>query len=176
MIFKELKLRGIWLIKIEEHKDERGFLARTFCNEEFKQHGIDFDMVQCNLSHNKKKGTLRGMHFQNPPYEEAKIVTCMKGAIYDVIIDLRRESATYGNFSALELRDDDYRMLYIPEGFAHGFQTLEDNTLVYYQMSEFYHVEAAKGIRWNDPLFKILWPLAVKIVSKKDLSYPDFQK
>jgi dTDP-4-dehydrorhamnose 3,5-epimerase len=176
MIFKELELKGAWLIKIEGHKDERGFFARTFCKEEFRQHGIGFNIAQCNLSYNKKKGTLRGMHFQNPPYEEAKIITCMKGAIYDVIIDLRRKSTTYGSFSAIKLKDDDYCMLYVPEGFAHGFQTLEDNTLVYYQMSEFYHVESAKGIRWNDPLFKIPWPLATKIVSKKDLSYPDFKK
>jgi len=176
MKFIETKLKGAYIIEIEPIEDERGFFARTFCIEEFKKNGINFSIVQCNISFNKKKGILRGMHYQVAPYQEAKIVSCTSGAIYDVIIDLRKKSLTYCQWFAVELSAEAYKMLYIPEGFAHGFQTLEDNTAVFYQMSEFYHPECARGVRWNDPVFGIKWPLLVKIISKKDLSYKDFKK
>ena len=176
MKFIETKLKGAYIIEIEPIADERGFFARTFCIEEFKKNGINFNIVQCNISFNKKKGILRGMHYQVAPYQEAKIVSCTNGAIYDVIIDLRKKSLTYCQWFAVELSAEAYKMLYIPEGFAHGFQTLEDNTAVFYQMSEFYHPECARGVRWNDPAFGIKWPLSVKIKSKKDLSYKDFKK
>ena len=175
MIFKETNLKGAYIIELEPLEDERGFFARSFCLEEFKKNGIDFNIVQCNISYNKSKGTLRGMHYQIKPYEEAKLVSCTSGAIYDVIIDLRPTSPTYCQWFSIELTAHD-KMLYIPKGFAHGFQTLEDDTVVFYQMSEFYHPECAEGVRWNDPAFGIKWPLSVKIISEKDLSYKDFRK
>ena len=176
MKFIETKLKGAYIIEIEPIEDERGFFARSFCQKEFEEHGLNPRIIQCNISFNKKKGTIRGMHYQVAPYQEAKIVSCTNGAIYDVIIDLRKKSLTYCQWFAVELSAEAYKMLYIPEGFAHGFQTLEDNTAVFYQMSEFYHPECARGVRWNDPAFGIKWPLSVKIKSKKDLSYKDFKK
>jgi len=176
MKFIETKLKGAYIIEIEPIEDERGFFARSFCQKEFEEHGLNPRIIQCNISFNKKKGTIRGMHYQVAPYQEAKIVSCTNGAIYDVIIDLRKKSLTYCQWFAVELSAEAYKMLYIPEGFAHGFQTLEDNTAVFYQMSEFYHPECARGVRWNDPVFGIKWPLLVKIISKKDLSYKDFKK
>jgi len=176
MIFKEAKLKGAYCIELEPAKDERGFFARSFCRQEFLKHGIDFNIAQCNISFNKNKGTLRGMHYQSVPYEEAKLVSCVKGKIYDVIIDLRKDSATYCQWYAQELSGEDYKMLHIPKGFAHGFQTLESNSVVFYQMSEFYHPECAKGIRWDDPLFSIKWPLDVHIMSEKDKGYCLFTK
>lgn len=153
-------------------EDERGFFARTFCQEEFEAHGLNPRLVQCNISFNKKRGTLRGMHYQVAPHEEAKVVSCTKGAIYDVIIDLRRGPATYRQWLAVELTADDHKMLYIPEGVAHGFQTLENNTVVFYQMSEFYHPESTRGVRWNDPLVGIIWPAArTRVISRKDQGY-----
>ena len=175
MIFKETKLKGAYIIELEPLEDERGFFARSFCQKEFEEHGLNFSIVQCNLSYNKKKGTLRGMHYQVAPYEEAKLVSCLRGAIYDVIIDLRDYSPTYCQCFAAELTAEDYRMLYVPAGFAHGFQTLEGNAVVFYQMSEFYHPECARGVRWNDPAFGIDWPISKKIISKKDLAFQDFQ-
>ena len=176
MIFKETKIKGAYLIDLEKNEDERGFFARSFCLQEFKEHGIDFNIAQCNISFNKKKGTLRGMHYQSTPFEEAKLVSCIKGRIYDVIIDLRRDSATYCQWLALELREQDYRILYVPKGFAHGFQTLESNSVVFYQMSEFYHPECASGIRWDDRQFSINWPISPCILSNKDVNYLDFQR
>jgi dTDP-4-dehydrorhamnose 3,5-epimerase len=176
MIFKETKIKGAYLIDLEKNEDERGFFARSFCLQEFKEHGIDFNIAQCNISFNKKKGTLRGMHYQSTPFEEAKLVSCIKGRIYDVIIDLRKDSATYCQWLALELREQDYRILYVPKGFAHGFQTLESNSVVFYQMSEFYHPECARGIRWDDPLFLIEWPSNDQIISAKDRTYPLYIK
>jgi len=175
MIFKETNLKGAYIIELEPLEDERGFFARSFCLEEFKKNGIDFNIVQCNISYNKSKGTLRGMHYQIKPYEEAKLVSCTSGAIYDVIIDLRPDSPTYCQWFAVELTEENYKMLYIPKGFAHGFQTLEDNTVVFYQMSEFYYPECARGVRWDDSTFEIEWPLSEQVMSKKDLSYPDFR-
>lgn len=174
MIFKETRLKGAYIIEPERLEDERGFFARSFCQKEFQDHGLNANIVQCNISYNKKKGTLRGMHYQIAPYQEAKLVSCISGSIYDVIIDLRPNSSTYCQWFALELSSENYKILYIPERFAHGFLTLEDNTLVFYQMSEFYHPECARGVRWDDPAFRIEWPLNPKIISKKELSYVDF--
>ena len=171
MKFIETPLKGAYIIELEPIEDERGFFARSFCKEEFKRHGIEFEVAQCNISYNKKKGTLRGMHYQAPPHEEGKLVSCIKGAICDVIIDLRPDSPTYCKWFAVELTAKNYKMLYVPKGFAHGFQTLEDNTVVFYQMSEFYHPECARGVRWNDPAFGIEWPISNPIMSEKDKSF-----
>lgn len=176
MIFKETKLKEAYIIELEALEDERGFFARSFCQKEFEEHHLNPRIVQCNISSNKKKGTLRGMHYQIAPYEEAKLVSCTMGVIYDVIVDLRPDSSTYCQWFAVELSAENYKMLYVPEGFAHGFQTLEDNTIVLYQMSEFYHPECARGVRWDDSAFGIKWPLSNRIVSKKDMNYPDFRK
>lgn len=183
MIFKETKLKGAYIIEIEPIEDERGFFSRTFCQKEFKKHGLNPCIAQCNISYNKKKGTLRGMHYQIAPHEEAKIVSCIKGLIYDVIIDLRPDSPTYSQWVAFTLHGFDssvtdlpihpfpHKLLYIPKGMAHGFQTLEDDTVVFYQMSEFYHPECARGVRWDDPMFNIKWPLDDMIISDKDRTY-----
>ncbi len=175
MIFKETKLKGAYIIEIEPIEDERGFFARSFCEEEFKKHGLNPHIAQCNISYNEKKGTLRGMHYQVAPYEEAKLVRCTMGAIYDVIIDLRPDSSTFKQWIAVELTQENRRLLYVPEGFAHGFQTLEDRTEVLYQISEFHHPEWARGVRWNDPTFGIFWPVNVEIISVGDQQYPDFK-
>ena len=175
MIFTETKLKGAFVVDIEKQKDVRGFFARTLCQSEFQECGLNTRIVQCNISFNRKRGTLRGMHYQVKPHEEAKLVSCINGAIFDVIIDLRPDSVTFRQWFNTELRAENYTMLYVPEGFAHGFQTLENNTTVYYQMFEFYHPESARGVRWNDPAFGITWPLQPSIISKKDQSYPDFK-
>jgi len=174
MIFRETKLKGAYIIELKPSDDERGFFARSFCQKEFAEHGLNPLIVQCNISYNKKKGILRGMHYQAAPYEEARLVSCISGAIYDVIIDLRRDSATYCQWFAVELSGDNYRMLYVPEGFAHGFQTLKDNTVVFYQMSEFYHPEYARGVKWDDQAFAIKWPIQNYIIAPKDRQFPDF--
>jgi len=174
MIFTETKFKGAFIIEPERLEDERGFFARTFCRKEFEAHGLNPRLVQCDISFNKTRGTLRGMHYQVAPHEEAKVVICIREAIYDVIIDLRPDSPTYCQWFAVELSAENYKMLYVPEGFAHGFQTLGDNTAVFYLMSEFYHPECAKGIRWNDHFFRFEWPIAALIESTKDRSYPDF--
>jgi dTDP-4-dehydrorhamnose 3,5-epimerase len=168
MIFTETKIKGVYFIELEPLTDERGFFARSFCKEEFRKHGLDIDIVQCNISYNKKKGTLRGMHYQLPPYEDAKILSCTKGLIYDVAVDMRRDSPTYCQWVASELSEENFKMMYIPNGCAHGFQTLEDETIVYYQMTGFYHPECASGVRWDDPKIRIEWPITEKILSKKD--------
>jgi len=176
MIFKETVLKGAYLIEVEENRDERGFFARAYCLQEFQQHSLDFKIMQCSISLNKKSGTIRGMHYQTSPYEEAKLVSCTKGKIFDVIIDLRRDSATYCQWYASELSQSNHRMLYVPKGFAHGFQSLEDNSVVFYQISEFYHPECANGISWDDPLFSIAWPLGNQTISAKDRMHPLFIK
>lgn len=176
MIFKEPLLKGAYVIEPESLTDERGFFARVFCQREFEAHGIDFDIVQCSISHNKAKGTLRGMHYQVAPKAEAKLMRCTKGAIYDVIIDMRPDSLTYCKWMAVELTSENRKMVYVPEGFAHGFQTLEANTEVFYQMNEFYAREYAKGVRWNDPAFSIKWPIKTAVISEKDKTYPSFIK
>ena len=172
MFYKETKLKGVYLIELEVNEDERGFFSRIFCEKEFAQHGISFHCVQCNISHNRYKGTLRGMHYQQAPYEEPKIVKVIKGSIYDVIIDLREDSPTLHQWEAFELFEIEPMMIYIPPGFAHGFQTLEDDTEVLYFMGEYYHPEAARGIRWDDPFFGIQWPEVEKrIISTRDANY-----
>jgi dTDP-4-dehydrorhamnose 3,5-epimerase len=176
MIFIETQLKGAFIIKPERLEDERGFFARTWCQREFEAHGLNSRLVQCNISFNKKAGTLRGMHYQAAPYEEAKLVRCTQGAIYDAIIDLRPESPTFKQYTAIVLTAQNRKMLYVPEGFAHGFLTLEDHTEVFYQMSEFYAPEYARGIRWNDPAFNIQWPADVQIISDRDQNLPDFER
>ena len=172
MKFTETKLKGTYIIEPELLTDERGFFARSWCQKEFTERGLNPNLVQCNISFNLKKGTLRGMHYQAKPHEEAKLVRCTTGAIHDVIIDLRPESSTFKQWVAVELTAENRKMLYIPEGIAHGFQTLVDNTEVFYQMSEFYHPDLARGIRWNDPELSLEWPLKEFIISEKDTSYP----
>lgn len=174
MIFTETKLNGAFIIDPERHEDERGFFARSWCQREFAEHGLNPRLAQCNISFNKKKGTLRAMHFQTQPHAEAKLVRCTQGAIYDVIVDLRSNSATFKQWIAVTLTAENRRMLYIPEEFAHGFLTLENDTEVFYQMSEFYAPQAARGFRWDDPLFAISWPEPVSIISQKDQQYEDF--
>ncbi len=174
MIFEELEIAGVWLITPEPIEDDRGFFARSFCRHEFESHGLATDFVQCNLSYNAKKGTLRGMHRQVPPYEEIKIVSCMRGAIYDVVLDVRKDSPTFGKWVAAELSEKNHRMLYISKGMAHGFQTLLDDTLVYYQMGEFYKPGAESGIRYDDSKFGIQWPIEKKIMSDKDMGYKEY--
>ncbi len=168
MKFTETVLQGAYIIDMEPIEDERGFFARTFCMNEFKKHGIDFSCVQCSISYNKKKGTLRGMHYQAAPYEEAKIVSCIRGAMYDVIIDIRPDSPTYKKWFGKELSAQNHSMLFIPKGFAHGFQTLTDGTEVNYMMNEFYYKECAKGIRWDDSNIGIIWPMDAISMSDKD--------
>ena len=172
MRFTETRLKGAFIIEPERLEDERGFFARTFCQKEFEAHGLNPRLVQCNISYNKHKGTLRGIHYQVAPMAEAKLVRCTRGAFYDIIIDLRPESPTYCQWLAEELNAKNFKMIYIPEGFANGFQTLEDETEVFYQMSEFYSPEHARGVRWDDPVFGIEWPLNSKIISEKDKNYP----
>ena len=174
MIFSQLPLNGAILTNIEPAGDERGFFARTFCKDEFKKHDIDFSCVQCNISYNKKKGTLRGMHYQAAPHEEAKIVSCIRGAIFDVIVDIRPKSATYKKWYGTELSAKNHALLYVPKGFAHGFQTLTDDSEVYYMMSEYYHPECARGIQWDDQVIMIKWPLQLKTIAKKDEEFADY--
>jgi dTDP-4-dehydrorhamnose 3,5-epimerase len=175
VIFTETKLKGAFIVELECIADERGFFARTFCQKEFEAHKLDPCVRQCNISFNKKKGTLRGMHYQVAPYEEAKLVQVTRGAIYDVILDLRPDSTTYKQWAAVELTASNRKMLYIPKSLAHGFQTLEDDTEVFYQMSQFYAPQCARGVRWDDPAFNIQWPLTDElIISAKDQRYPDF--
>ena len=174
MIFTETKLSGAFMIEPEMHEDHRGFFARTFCRREFEAHGLNTNVVQCNISFNKRKGSLRGMHFQASPYSEAKLVRCTTGSIYDVIIDLRSSSSTFKKHFGVELSARNRKMLYIPEEFAHGFQTLEDDTEVFYQMSQFYSAEHSRGVRWDDPAFGISWPSGERIIIERDRTYPDF--
>ena len=174
MNFTETKLKGSYVIDLERVTDERGYFARRWCAKEFSSHGLSIAMVQANVGHNIKKGTIRGMHFQTAPYAEVKVVQCSRGALYDVIIDLRDGSPTKGQWVGAELTANNGRMLYVPEGFAHGYQTLEDETDLIYQTSHFYFKEAAKGVRYNDPAFGITWPLPVSVISSGDEKWPDY--
>lgn len=203
MIFVETKLKGAYLIEIQKLEDDRGFFARSYCFREFVAHRLNPRVVQCNISYNAKKGTLRGMHYQEAPFEEAKLVRCTTGTIYDVIVDLRPDSSTFCQWIGVELSSPSslltarsfqstaygspltadslpltahYLMLYIPEGFAHGFITLEDHTEVFYQMSEFYAPDSARGFRWNDPAFGIEWPMEPVVISEKDRNYTEFRR
>lgn len=165
-------LDGAFVIEPELISDDRGFFARSFCQNEFRVHGLDTAAAQCNISFNRKRGTLRGLHFQAKPHEEAKLVRCTRGAIWDVIVDLREGSLTRYRWFSAELSADNHRSLYVPAGFAHGFQTLVDDSEVLYQMSEFYHPESARGLRWDDPVLGITWPYADPVLSLRDRSYP----
>jgi dTDP-4-dehydrorhamnose 3,5-epimerase len=176
MKFTETKLRDAFVLEFEPHEDERGFFARTFCAREFEQHGLNPRLVQCSISFNKHRGTLRGMHWQEAPHGECKLIRVTRGAIYDVIIDLRRDSPTFKQWFAAELTAEHRRQLYVPEGFAHGFQTLTDDTEVAYQMSEFFAPESSRGVRWNDPAFAIEWPqVERRIMNERDAGYSDFK-
>jgi dTDP-4-dehydrorhamnose 3,5-epimerase len=175
MIFRETKLAGVFEIDLDLRKDERGFFARSWCEREFADQGLNPRLAQCNVSGNARKGTLRGIHFQAAPHQEAKLVRCTRGRIYDVAVDLRPESATYLKWHGAELSADNHRSLYIPEGCGHGFLTLDDETELLYQMSEFYHPESAGGARWNDPAFEIVWPGPVEVISERDRTYPDYK-
>jgi len=168
MVFVETVIRGAFILEPERLKDDRGFFARTWSIDEFEEHGLNPRLAQCSISFNKKRGTLRGMHFQLPPYAEAKLVRCTMGAIYDVILDLRRESPSFLGWVGHELTAENRKMVYMPEGVAHGFQTIMDDTEVFYQMSEFHHSESAVGARWNDPAFGIDWPVKDVTVSSRD--------
>ena len=174
MIFKETKLPGAYILDLEKHEDDRGFFARTFCRKELESHGLIPDVAQANTSLSKIRGTLRGMHYQKSPYEETKLVRCTRGALYDVIIDLRPDSPAYKQWVGVELTADNYRMLFVPKNFAHGFITLADDTEANYLVSQFYAPGSELGIRWNDPVFDIKWPIDVAVISEKDANWPDF--
>src|SRR2546421_6546734 len=172
MIFVETKLKGAFTIEPERIEDGRGFFARTWTVEEFESHGLNPHIAQCSISFNPKRGTLRGMHYQLKPHEEVKLVRCTRGALFDVAVDLKKDSPTYLQWTAVELTDHNRMMFYIPEGFAHGYQTLEDNTEVFYQISEKYCPDYARGVRWDDPSVGIDWPLPVAVVSNRDRQFP----
>ena len=172
MIFNETPIAGAYVIDVERREDDRGFFARTFCEDEMRAHGLNPRVVQCNVSWNRKRGTLRGMHYQAAPHEETKIVRCPRGAIWDVIADLRPESKTYRQWTAVELTGDNARALYIPHGVAHGFITLTDDAEVHYLMGEAFVPDASRGIAWNDPAFGIEWPMEPVVISERDRGYP----
>ena len=174
MIFTETSLADAYVIEPERLEDDRGFFARVWCEREFLAHGLETKIAQSSISLNRRGGTLRGMHYQVAPHAEAKLVRCTRGAVHDVIIDLRPGSATFKRHFAVVLTSSAHRMLYVPQGFAHGFQTLEDDTEVFYQMSEFHAPDSARGVRWNDPAFAIRWPDANPILSERDRDFPDF--
>ena len=176
MIFVPTSLPGAFVVEIDRRDDDRGFFARTWCRREFAEMGLRSDLAQCNVSYTRQRGTLRGMHWQAAPHAEAKLVRCTRGSIWDAIIDLRPDSATYPQHLAVELSAESGRAIYVPEGFAHGFITLEDSCEVSYQMSEFHEPAASRGVRWNDPAFGIAWPLSDPILHNRDAAYPDFVK
>lgn len=173
MIFHETKLLGAYVIELEKLADERGYFARSWCVRDFTAHGLDTNLVQCNISFNQKRGTLRGLHFQLPPFGETKLVRCTRGAIWDVMVDLRPTSPSFLQWVGEELTPTNGKLLYIPKGFAHGFISLVDESEVFYQMSEFFAPDHARGARWNDPLFQITWPIATQVISAKDRLYGD---
>jgi dTDP-4-dehydrorhamnose 3,5-epimerase len=174
MIFHETKLKGVFEIHLEPKADDRGFFARSFCWQEFEQHGLKPTIVQCSVSFNEKKGTLRGLHYQGDPHPETKLLRCTQGAIYDVVADLRPSSPTFKDWIGVILTAANRHMIYVPEGCAHGFLTLEDRSEIFYQMSEIYYPELSCGVRWNDPAFHIDWPAQPVIMSDRDRTYPDF--
>ena len=176
MIFTKTNLEGAYVIDIEKKEDDRGFFARTFCAQEFLSNELDSTFVQANTSFNYKKGTLRGMHFQKSPYEEDKLVRCTKGSIFDVIIDIRKDSPTYKKWFGVELSEENRKSLFVPKGFAHGYLTLEDNSEVTYLVTEFYTPEADSGIKFDDPAFNIEWPMTPVVISEKDSNHPDYKE
>jgi dTDP-4-dehydrorhamnose 3,5-epimerase len=174
MIFTPARLEGAYLIDVERHNDERGFLARTFCEREFAEHGLPMRIVQSSTIHSPRRHTLRGLHYQEPPHSEVKLVRCTRGSIFLVMIDLRPGSPSRNNWLGVELSASSERLAYVPKGFAQGYQTLEDDTEVLYQMSHHYVPEAARGVRWDDPAFGIDWPAAEgRLISERDRSWPD---
>jgi len=175
MIIVETPFKGAWLVDLRKNADFRGFFARVYCHNEFREIGIDEKIAQINSSYSHKKGTLRGLHYQTEPYEEIKMVRCIQGAIFDVIIDLRPDSKTYCQWYGVELSADNRTSLIVPKGCANGYQTLFDDTETIYFVTEFYSPEHEGGIRWNDPLFNIKWPISDPIISDKDKSFPDFK-
>jgi dTDP-4-dehydrorhamnose 3,5-epimerase len=175
MTFCETKLSGVFEIRLEPNQDERGFFARSWCEKEFADRGLNPRLVQCSVSFNFKKGTLRGIHYQTGSYQESKLVRCTQGAIYDVAVDLRPQSPTFKRWFAAVLSAENHHMLYIPEGCGHGLLTLTDNAEVFYQMSQFYHPESARGVRWDDPAFQIAWPGEIKAITERDRTYPNFE-
>jgi dTDP-4-dehydrorhamnose 3,5-epimerase len=174
MRFLETDLPGAWVVEAEPARDQRGFFARTFCTREYAELGLETRFVQHSISYSAKRGTLRGMHFQARPHAEVKVVSCLRGAIWDVIVDLRPDSATFRRSTGVELTHENRRQLYIPRGFAHGFITLKDDTEVHYLISDFYEPSAARGVRYDDPAFAIDWPFSPTVVSEKDGRWPDF--
>ena len=174
MKFHSTPLAGVFVVEPERHEDDRGFFARSWCRQEFADHGLDPNLVQCNISFNHRAGTVRGMHFQKPLHEEVKLVRCTSGAILDVVIDIRTDSPTRLKSFAVELNSNNRLALYIPAGFAHGFQTLADGTEVFYQMSHEFQPGSAGGLRWDDPRLSVEWPLPISVISDRDLGYPDF--
>jgi len=176
MIFTETKLKGAFLIELEKFEDSRGFFALSWSAEEFARRKLDSELAECNVSRNNRKGTLRGMHYQTHPHGQTKLVRCTMGAIYDVAIDLRASSPTFRQWIGFELSANNHLMLYIPKGFAHGFQTLEDNSEVFYQMSDPYVRNSGRGVRWDDPAFGISWPPGDRIIIDRDKEYPDFKQ
>jgi len=169
--FINTEIENVHIVELDLLDDDRGFFARSWCKNEFGKHRLNIDIVQCNISFNKKKGTLRGLHVQTKPFAEAKLIRCTMGAIFDVLVDLREASDSYKKWMSVVLDSNNRKMIYVPEGVAHGFQTLEDNTEVFYQMSEFYYPEYARGFRWDDPVFNIKWPLKPTLISEKDRNY-----
>lgn len=175
MIFNKTELQGAYIIDVMRIEDERGFFGRSYCKEEFEAHGLNTNIMQANVSYNKVKGTLRGMHMQLSPYEESKLVRCTQGSIFDVIVDMRTHSPTFKRWIGVELSANNYKMLYVPEGFAHGFITLEDNTHVTYQVTQAYTPGAERGYRWDDPAFNIKWPFHPALISEKDKAHSLFE-
>lgn len=174
MIFHPLRLEGAFVVEPEPVADERGFFARTWCRREFEAQGLRADLAQCSVSFNARRGTLRGLHYQAEPHAEAKLVRCTRGAIWDVLVDLRPDSPTFTEHAAVVLDETNRRMVYVPEGVAHGFLTLADATEVFYQISTSHHPASARGVRWDDPAFAIPWPEPVRVISERDRSFPDF--
>ena len=174
MKWTALPLSGAYLLEIQPVSDDRGFFARTWCSDEARELGLSVDFVQCSLSYNARKGTLRGMHYQAQPHAETKLVRCTAGAIYDVLLDLRRDSPTFCKWLAIELSAESRKAVYIPTGFGHGFQSLSDHSEVFYQISEPYHADSARGVCWNDKAFGVEWPLETVILSERDRSFPEF--
>lgn len=175
MIIRPARLNGVFLVEIDPHRDERGFFARTWCRDEFAAHGLDPALAQASLSYNRRRGTVRGLHFQRPPHAEVKLVRCTRGAIFDVVVDLRPGSPTEGQWQGFELSPFDAHAVYVPEGVAHGFQTLEPDSDVFYQISVPQAPDAAAGVRFDDPAFGIRWPLPVAMISSRDRAWPDYR-
>jgi dTDP-4-dehydrorhamnose 3,5-epimerase len=176
MRFVPTKLSGVFEIHLQPNLDQRGFFARTWCRREFQDNGLNSNIAQCSVSFNISKGTLRGIHYQDPPYQEAKLVRCTKGSIYDVAVDLRLSSPTFKQWVGVNLSSENGVMLYVPEGCGHGFLTLTSESEVFYQISEFYNSDHSRGVRWDDPVFGIQWPDRVEVISERDRNYPNFNQ